>query len=210
MPLVYQQNINDDTKLGLWRIEEPENFFLQFVPLQKKITHPHKRLQHLAGRFLLRKLFPHFPLKLIKIAETRKPFLPGEQYHFSISHCGDYAAVIVSSKYRVGVDVEWPQQKIDIVKHKFMGTKEFTVLKMMDERDELFKLTMALSIKEAIFKWYGLGQLDFKKHMVIQQLYKEEELFTANCTLNRSMPMKLDVFAKNIEGNVLAWLVTEK
>ena len=200
MPLVYQQNINDDTKLGLWRIEEPENFFLQFVPLQKKITHPHKRLQHLAGRFLLRKLFPHFPLKLIKIAETRKPFLPGEQYHFSISHCGDYAAVIVSSKYRVGVDVEWPQQKIDIVKHKFMGTKEFTVLKMMDERDELFKLTMAWSIKEAIFKWYGLGQLDFK----------EEELFTANCTLNRSMPMKLDVFAKNIEGNVLAWLVTEK
>ena len=210
MPLVYQQNINDDTKLGLWRIEEPENFFLQFVPLQKKITHPHKRLQHLAGRFLLRKLFPHFPLKLIKIAETRKPFLPGEEYHFSISHCGDYAAVIVSSKYRVGVDVEWPQQKIDIVKHKFMGTKEFTVLKMMDERDELFKLTMAWSIKEAIFKWYGLGQLDFKKHMVIQQLYKEEELFTANCTLNRSMPMKLDVFAKNIEGNVLAWLVTEK
>ncbi|MBK6624032.1 MAG: 4'-phosphopantetheinyl transferase superfamily protein [Chitinophagaceae bacterium] len=210
MPLVYQQNINDDTKLGLWRIEEPENFFLQFVPLQKKITHPHKRLQHLAGRFLLRKLFPHFPLNLIKIAETRKPFLPGEQYHFSISHCGDYAAVIVSSKYRVGVDVEWPQQKIDIVKHKFMGTKEFTVLKMMDERDELFKLTMAWSIKEAIFKWYGLGQLDFKKHMVIQQLYKEEELFTANCTLNRSMPMKLDVFAKNIEGNVLAWLVTEK
>ena len=210
MPLVYQQNINDDTKLGLWRIEEPENFFLQFVPLQKKITHPHKRLQHLAGRFLLRKLFPHFPLNLIKIAETRKPFLPGEQYHFSISHCGDYAAVIVSSKYRVGVDVEWPQQKIDIVKHKFMGTKEFTVLKMMDERAELFKLTMAWSIKQAIFKWYGLGQLDFKKHMVIQQLYKEEELFTANCTLNRSMPMKLDVFAKNIEGNVLAWLVTEK
>lgn len=210
MPLVYQQNINDDTKLGLWRIEEPENFFLQFVPLQKKITHPHKRLQHLAGRFLLRKLFPHFPLNLIKIAETRKPFLPGEQYHFSISHCGDYAAVIVSSKYRVGVDVEWPQQKIDIVKHKFMGTKEFTVLKTMDERDELFKLTMAWSIKEAIFKWYGLGQLDFKKHMVIQQLYKAEELFTANCTLNRSMPMKLDVFAKNIEGNVLAWLVTEK
>ena len=209
MPLVYQQNINADTKLGLWRIEEPENFFLQFVPLQKKITHPHKRLQHLAGRFLLRKLFPHFPLKLIKIAETRKPFLPGEQYHFSISHCGDYAAVIVSSKYRVGVDVEWPQQKIDIVKHKFMGTKEFTVLKMMDERDELFKLTMAWSIKEAIFKWYGLGQLDFKKHMVIQQLYKEEELFTANCTLNRSMPMKLDVFAKNIEGNVLAYRATQ-
>ena len=210
MPLVYQQNINDDTKLGLWRIEEPENFFLQSVPLQKEITHPHKRLQHLAGRYLLRELFPHFPLKLISIAETKKPFLPGEQYHFSISHCGDYAAVIVSSKYRVGVDVEWPQQKIDIVKHKFIDTEEFIVLRTIDEMDDLFKLTMAWSIKEAIFKWYGLGQLDFKRHIIIQQLHKGEELVTAYCTLNKSIALKLDVFAKNIEGNVLAWLVTEK
>jgi hypothetical protein len=50
MPLVYQQNINASTKLGVWHIEEPEAFFLEQVPLQREITHPNKRLQHLAGR----------------------------------------------------------------------------------------------------------------------------------------------------------------
>ena len=51
MPLVYQQNINESTRLGLWHIAEKEDFFLNQVPLKKEITHPHKRLQHLAGRF---------------------------------------------------------------------------------------------------------------------------------------------------------------
>ena len=89
MPLVYQQNINPFTKLGVWHINEPESFFISEVPLQREITHPHKRLQHLAGRYLLKALFPGFPYELIKVADTRKPFLENEAYHFSISHCGD-------------------------------------------------------------------------------------------------------------------------
>ena len=106
MPLVYQQNINATTKIAVWHITEPEDFFLVQVPLQREIRHWHKRLQHLAGRLLLKELYPDFPVALIQIADTKKPFLENEPYHFSISHCGDYAAVIVSKTYRVGVDVE--------------------------------------------------------------------------------------------------------
>ncbi|MEP6514059.1 MAG: 4-phosphopantetheinyl transferase, partial [Parafilimonas sp.] len=102
MSLFYQHTINQTTRLGIWHIEEKENFFSDKIPLQQNITHPHKRLQHLAGRYLLKYLFPDFPYEEILIADTRKPYLPGEQYHFSISHCGDYAAVIVSSTDRVG------------------------------------------------------------------------------------------------------------
>ena len=101
MPIFYQQDIDENTRLGIWKIEEEERFFLNQVPLQKEITHPHKRLQHLAGRFLLKYLFADFPVKLIKIADTKKPFLEDEAYHFSISHCDDYAAAIVSKTERV-------------------------------------------------------------------------------------------------------------
>ncbi|HVX51137.1 MAG TPA: hypothetical protein VHB48_13310, partial [Chitinophagaceae bacterium] len=103
MPLFYQHNINQTTRLGIWKIEEPEGFFAG-VPLQRTITHPHKRLQHLAARWLLQHLFPDFPYSEIIIADTRKPYLPDEQYHFSISHTGDYAAAVVSSVQRVGRD----------------------------------------------------------------------------------------------------------
>src|SRR3984885_13270129 len=123
MPLVYQKNINPTTKVGVWHITEAEDFFSQ-IPLQREITHPHKRLQHLAGRFLLKELFPDFPYELIRIASTRKPFLENDVYHFSISHCGDYAAVIVSSNHRVGVDIELPSEKLENVKHKFLSTEE--------------------------------------------------------------------------------------
>jgi hypothetical protein len=65
MPLVYQQNINAVTKMAVWHITETEDFFAT-VPLQKTITHWHKRLQHLAGRFLLKELYPDFPLAINK------------------------------------------------------------------------------------------------------------------------------------------------
>ena len=86
MPLFYQHTINEGTKLGIWLIEETESFFLEKVPEKKEVTHPHKRLQHLAGRFLLPVLFEDFPLEEIVIADTRRPFLENEKYHFSISH----------------------------------------------------------------------------------------------------------------------------
>ncbi|MDQ6844770.1 MAG: 4-phosphopantetheinyl transferase, partial [Bacteroidota bacterium] len=85
--------------------------------MQNIITHWHKRLQHLAGRYLLQELYPDFPYHLIEIADTKKPFLTGEKYHFSISHCGDYAAVIVSKEMRVGIDIELIRQKIELIKH---------------------------------------------------------------------------------------------
>ena len=61
MPLFYQQDINEFTRLAVWQIAEEEDFFLQQVPLQREITHPHKRLQQLAGRLLLKEMFPDFP-----------------------------------------------------------------------------------------------------------------------------------------------------
>ena len=121
MPLVYQQNINESTKLGVWHITEPEDFYLEHVPLQREISHPNKRLQHLAARYLLKELYPNFPYELIRIADTKKPFLEDETYHFSISHCGSYAAVIVSTDHRVGVDVELITPKVEKVKHKFLS-----------------------------------------------------------------------------------------
>src|SRR5206468_11942825 len=120
MSIFFQQDLNGSTKLGIWKIEEEENFFLRKVPLQHEITHPHKRLQHLAGRYLLKYLFPDYPFELIRIADTRKPFLENDAYHFSISHCGDFAAAIVSSDKRVGVDVEIFSEKIWRVKDKFI------------------------------------------------------------------------------------------
>jgi len=165
MPIFYQQDIDDSTRLGIWKIEEEEQFFLKQVPLQKEITHPHKRLQHLAGRFLLKYLYPDFPVKLIKVADTKKPFLEGDAYHFSISHCDEYAAAIVSKAERVGVDVEIPSFKIDRIKEKFLNEKEFFIL---DPQFSITQLTLMWCCKEAVYKWWSYGGVDFSEKIRLQ------------------------------------------
>lgn len=153
--------------MAVWKIEETEEFFLSHVPLQRSITHPHKRLQHLAGRYLLVYLFPGFPHEQIEIADTRKPFLPDEAYHFSISHCGDYAAAIVSTNRRVGIDVELFTPKIEKVMYKFLHADELAFVEKQ-QGDHLPLLTLLWSAKESLFKWWGRGEVDFREVMRLQ------------------------------------------
>ena len=172
MALFYQHNINATTRLGIWHIEEPEAFFLQKVPLQRTITHPKKRLQHLAARWLLQALFPDFPYNEILIADTRKPYLPGEQYHFSVSHCGNYAAAIVSSTHRVGLDIELVSPKIGAIAHKFLNATDVEYMQAFCETGYNYNHLLAFmwSAKETLFKWYSLGGIDFKEHLKLNGL----------------------------------------
>ncbi len=203
MPLVYQQNINAVTKMGVWHITEAEDFFLQQVPLQKEITHWRKRLQHLAGRYLLKELYPDFPLALIKIADTRKPFLEDEAYHFSISHCGDYAAVIVSKEYRVGVDVELVNDKIEKIIHKFLSRQEKTLLHPTNINTTA---TLLWSVKESVYKWKGSGGVDFIKHINIQSIEEKQDEGVVHCLFNKEIP--LQVHYLHFNNNFLTWLLS--
>jgi phosphopantetheinyl transferase len=204
MPLVYQQNINATTKVAVWHITENEDFFLQQVPIQREIRHPHKRLQHLAGRLLLKELYPDFPVEMIRIADTRKPFLENEPYHFSISHCGDYAAVIVSKTHRVGVDVELVNEKIDRITNKFLTKEEGFLM----PRGALRKTaTLFWSVKESVYKWNSKIGVDFKKHIVINEFSGNLKEGVVNCTFKNKT--ELSVHYLSFNNNFLTWVLTE-
>jgi phosphopantetheinyl transferase len=185
VPIFFQHQINPTTRLGIWKIEETEEFFLGNVPLHRDVTHPKKRLQHLAGRFLLQFLVPSFPYELIRIADTRKPFLENEAFHFSISHCGDYAAAIVSSNKRAGIDIEIAVDKIETIKDKFLSKAEIAEFKLPELTTHHSLLTTLLwSAKEAVFKWYGNGGVDFKKNILLQKIHKDTE--TIDCLFTKT------------------------
>ena len=212
MPLVYQKNINLTTRLGVWHIAEEKDFFLQQVPLQAQIKHPHKQLQHLAGRYLLKELYPDFPYELIRIADTKKPFLENEAYHFSISHCGDYAAVIVSSTQRVGVDIELVTEKVEQIKNKFLSFKEQQILKNVENNSMSLAhsalLTAAWGIKESLFKWHGDGQIYFKDHLHIDEIILEDKISLAKCSFLKNKFVQLPVHFTFFYNNCLSWVIS--
>lgn len=208
MPLFYQQNINATTRLAIWKIEESESFFAKTVPLQRDITHPHKRLQHLAARYLLRYLFPDFPYGEIVIADTRKPYLVNEQYHFSISHCGDYAAAVVSSTHRVGIDIEMPTARVFKIAHKFLSPIERQQFAEALAKKDVDGITLLWSAKEAMYKWWSLGQVDFSEMMKIGPFhFSTEGAFNASF-VSPDEQIHLQLHYKMMHQLVLAWVVT--
>jgi 4'-phosphopantetheinyl transferase EntD len=207
MPLVYQQNINASTKIGVWHLAESEAFFSERIRIQQHIAHPHKRLQHLAGRWVLTELFPEFPVSEVRIAASRKPYLPEKEFQFSISHCGDYAAAIVSMVNKVGIDIEIPQIKIEPMRHKFLSDEE-QVLLLQHPYPSIQLLTIAWSIKEAIFKWYADGKVDFKAHIQILEVDITDDQFVVICNFTKHDPIKLVVNGIFFNGNCLSWLAT--
>jgi phosphopantetheinyl transferase len=211
MPLFYQHNINESTRLAIWQIEEDESFFLRRVPLKRDVSHPLKRLQHLAGRYLLTELFDDFPLSEILVADTRKPYLPGERYHFSISHCGSFAAAIVSSRYRVGIDVEQTVPGIERIREKFLSAKELALA--FDDLDRsghrLRQLTLLWSAKESIFKWYGLGGVNFREHIQWIEPYfirSGEEIGQLSFAFRKEGDQSLTVYYKLFNDLVLGFV----
>lgn len=216
MPIFYQHQINEYTRLGVWKIEETEEFFKGNVPHHRDVTHPHKRVQHLAGRFLLQYLFPYFPYELIEIADTRKPFIPDERFHFSISHCGDYAAAIVSTASRVGVDIEIPSEKVLKIQDKYLSEQEREIFNIQSaiinnhlpgsslRTDDSNLPTLLWSAKEAVFKWYGNGEVDFRKHTQLKKLHAGEEIIDCFFTKTQS---ELKINYRLFDRLVLAWVV---
>ncbi|QHS60122.1 4'-phosphopantetheinyl transferase family protein [Chitinophaga agri] len=182
MPLIRTIQINPACRLGVWRIAEDEAFFREKVNISPAIHHPHKRLQHFAGRYLLQELFPGFPLSSIQIMQSRKPYLECNTLHFSISHCGDNIAAIVSSEGAVGIDIEEVKPKIEAVSHKFLSPEESAFI---DPVNALPHKTICWSAKEAVYKWYGLGSVDFKENMQLAPFIFQPRGFLT-CNFNKA------------------------
>jgi len=194
MALFYYKEVSEDTKLAIWKIEESENYFLQFVSQQYPISHPQKRLQHLAGRFLLQYLFPDFPIHNIQLAASGKPIIEDNSYHFSISHTGSFAAAVVSKSQVVGIDIEQKRATIVKVINRFLhqdeiqliklysnsvNTQQSTHLNFIEEADiftnNIESLILLWSAKEAIYKWWGKGNVEFNEMIRIDSWQQQIE-----------------------------------
>ncbi len=208
MPLFYQQELNSETRIGVWQITEPESFFHGILP-QYAVSHPHKRLQHLAGRHLLRSLYPSFPLELIRVADTRKPFLEDDAFHFSISHCGDFAAAIVSPRHRVGVDIELFTPRVARIQEKFLHADEQAWVRE-NGANELELLTLLWNCKEAVFKWWSYGKVDFSEQIRIEPLVMQQAGQVNAAFIDGERHIRLQLEYQVFTGFSLAWVVNDQ
>lgn len=167
MPLFYQQDINEFTRLGVWHITEEVDFFLQKAVFRYPIEHPNKQRQHLAAGYLLSELFPDFPYPSIQSPSFQKPFLPDNPYYFSLSHSNEYAAAIVSRSVPTGIDIEMIAPRVQRIRHKFLSREENGWVSEFTPGEQDALLTLLWTIKETVYKWLAQRGLGFSEHIEI-------------------------------------------
>jgi len=167
MPIFYQKQILPQGELGIWKITETENYFLERLKiddveqLQFDQLKGRKRIEWLASRWLLHKMSGRIDRGACLKDDFGKPFLVDSNFHISISHSHDLVSVM-ASPLNIGVDIQFIVEKIGRLAHKFLSDDEFESLSPSQRIEHLHVYWGA---KEALYKAYGRKMLDFKQHI---------------------------------------------
>jgi phosphopantetheinyl transferase len=172
MPLLSIRNINPDTLLGSWDLQEPaevlQKHLQALAPRQLAIPafSSHSRQQQwLGGRLLAYTLLQQWmrPCPLLVAVAGGKPFFDLPGLHLSISHTRQQVAVILSRACPVGIDLETIHPKVLRVKDKFL-----TIPEQEAAGSDLNKTLIYWCTKESLYKLYGRRQILFKEHLQVK------------------------------------------
>ena len=169
MPIQLHQHIAPEAELGVWRIEEPEAWFLERLDLgpaerrQLEQIKGRRRVEWLAARQLVHQMSGRKKRGAFLKDEYGKPHLEGSAYHISISHSHELAAAIAAPVV-AGVDIQYLVPRIERLALKFMRPEEMASLR---PESRIEHLHIYWGAKEALYKAYGRRALDFRTHIHI-------------------------------------------
>ncbi len=160
MSLIFKSNVAQGTLLGVWKKEEDFELLQTVYPLRaeekldfSKINNIQRKSEWLTTRILLTEMLEK--RKIINYSTLGKPFLVESNLTISISHSKNFVAIILSSQFQVGIDIEHVSERVRKVIHKFLDDAEIQWCRSLKQQ------TLCWSAKEAIFKIYE-KELDFK------------------------------------------------
>lgn len=209
MGLLLHRHLIPEGELGIWKIEESEAFFREKLDLlpqeQAQIDNMkgHRRLEWLAGRYLLHYMSGREIRGACLKDEFGKPYLEGSTYHISISHSHGQVAIMAAPEV-VGVDIQLLVEKIWRIAYKFMRPEESESLLPATSLEHLHVYWGA---KEALYKAYGRREIDFHEHLHIEPFpFSPLGGKTIGWIRKDQRPMEMEVSYELREGGfVLVW-----
>lgn len=201
MPRLYIPEISDNTDeyvLGLWKMTDSVSSLFSSHPeliacssSMSELKSEVKRLEYISVRALLLDMKGN--LLEIKHNESGKPFLSDGDDNISISHTCGYAAVILSEKYNVAVDIEYISDRICRVADRFLRA---------DERaDSVIQKIISWCAKETLYKLHSADKLGFQDMRIV-----EVE------TVNGVVPSSGTFYAENLKRStrvLMSYIVTD-
>jgi len=170
MAEILRKKIDEHSVYAIWHITESVEELEPAISLRRieaelydSFVAESRKKQWLAWRILVRRLLSPDDFQ-VEYDSCGKPYLAGSDYHISVTHSDDLAAVIISHR-KAGIDLERVRPRVAKVKDRFMSEKELSAVRM--ER-ELEQMTLTWCAKEALYKFYGQRTLDFREHIHVE------------------------------------------
>lgn len=164
MPASQIKTISTTHSLGVWKITESTEELKQLYGSRPFFSNKPIRNNHwYASRLLLLDMLPK-GATILNNAKG-KPICDVADTEISITHSGLYAAALVCKNHFAGIDIERLDERIHRVANKFLNDIDRLSLNKAECLTET--LTLIWSAKEAVYKHYGLKEVDFKAHLNI-------------------------------------------
>lgn len=178
MPLLFIRHPRPAVTFGVWQIAEPEEFFRENTPLSAAETaewSPLKgprRLEWLAGRWLLHHLSGHeVRLPLAKDVFS-KPFFPPEAgLSCSLSHSHGLVGALLAPPSPAGgsgCDVQVLVEKMPRLAAKFLRPEETDFIGRHTPSEQFVLQHVFWTAKESLYKAWGLKALDFRANLRVE------------------------------------------
>ncbi len=207
MALIDYISLPGDSLIGIWKNEESlDDLLMKLKPkadLLKKINGiklEKRKKEFIISRLIIKELLGKYN-EIIKL-ENGKPEFEKLHNKLSITHADKYSAVIISEKLECGIDMEAIQERINRLSHKFVSEYESIYANTAETKEYN---TVIWCAKEAVFKWYANGNLDFRKHIVVHpfKVNDKGELFFELIADGKKITNR--VHFRLIDNHVLAW-----
>jgi phosphopantetheinyl transferase len=172
MPIVLNSTTVLGSKIGVWKIQESTSYFIQelgniAIPEEKLEK---RLLEKLAIRLLVNRILGNKEHQNIAYYESGKPYIKNSLYFVSFSHKLDYVSVILSTQKYTGIDLEEVCEKPIRLLSKFENENDLLEKELLSN---IQRASLLWSAKECVYKVYGNKELDFKKHITIENKDKK-------------------------------------
>ncbi|MBF8961824.1 4'-phosphopantetheinyl transferase superfamily protein [Pontibacter sp. FD36] len=210
MPLLQTRELDAHTLLGVWLLDEAPEALRPLLPAHLipdenlQLAHPRRQREWLASRALVYQLLQQFtsePLPLLRDA-TGKPVFAESQFQLSITHSPRLAAVILSEKYDVGIDIEQVSAKALRVADKFL-TEQEKVFTAADEQ----QTCLYWSAKETLYKMYSQKQLIFKENLLVEPSHGPENNLLQGHVITDNFSKLYQIHHEVLHNHVLTYSV---
>lgn len=206
MPVILEKKYENNISLVIWQITESHDELQAMLPSEiltdaelASISHQQKQVEFFCSRLVIKYLANYLGIKYlgIKKDEHGKPYLSGSNWQMSITHTTNYVAAVMHPSEALGMDMEKPSEKLRRIAHKFLSETE-----RIEAENDIEKLCIYWSAKEALYKLYGKRKVIFNENLFVFPFQKEQNKITGRLKINE-IDEEYSIYVEKIDGYIL-------